>query len=306
MEEGVSVLGLILVVLASFTWALDTLLRYPLLGQGIQAERIVFTEHLFLVLMFVPFLLKDIKKFFALTLGQVFRFFVIGVLGSAMATLAFTKAFSLLNPTLVILLQKLQPLVAISLAHFYLQERVKKEFIFFAILAILGALLLSWTDLAAGFQHLSFSGLLSNQSILGYALTLFSVLCWGSATVFGKKLTLEGFSTQQLMGGRFFFGFIFLSFYLMANSQNISFAGPFVVWGKILAMVLLSGAIGMYLYYQGLKKISARLCAIAELFFPLSAVMINWFFLGQSLSMIQMIGAIILVVSSTILQLRHY
>jgi hypothetical protein len=41
---------------------------------------------------------------------------VIGGVGSAIATVAFTESFQFLNPSLVILLQKMQPVVAITLA----------------------------------------------------------------------------------------------------------------------------------------------------------------------------------------------
>jgi drug/metabolite transporter (DMT)-like permease len=58
----------------------------------------------------------------------------------------------------------------------------------------------------------------------------------------------------------------------------------------------------MYLYYKGLKKITAHMGSIAELFFPFSAVTINWIFLGKALQPIQITGALILIVASILLQ----
>jgi drug/metabolite transporter (DMT)-like permease len=58
----------------------------------------------------------------------------------------------------------------------------------------------------------------------------------------------------------------------------------------------------MYLYYKGLKKLSAHNASIAELFFPLSAVVVNWVFLGQALKPMQILGAIILIGASYFMQ----
>jgi drug/metabolite transporter (DMT)-like permease len=301
------VLGIIFVVLACILWAVDTLIRYPLLYGGMSAERIVFTEHLFLTLIFIPALIKNRSVIWQMKLSSVFYFFFIGVLGSAIATLCFTKAFVLINPSLVILLQKLQPIVAITLASVVVGEKIRKPFIILAFVAILGAVLISSQDIFPGLVQFDFKlAFLSEKAILGYLLTLIAVASWGASTVFGKKLTAEGFDEIQIMGGRFTFGFIFLSAYIIANRQYLEGSWQWLTWGKLLAMVLLSGLLGMYFYYKGLKMISARVCAITEMFFPLSAVAINWIFLDAKLSSIQILGAILLVLSSTIIQIKSY
>ena len=74
---GISVImGFIFIIIASILWALDTLIRYPLLFSGVDAARIVFTEHLFLVLIFVPWLLREKSdtpaKFFFVVVKIVF------------------------------------------------------------------------------------------------------------------------------------------------------------------------------------------------------------------------------------------
>lgn len=300
-------LGILFVIIAGLLWAVDTLIRYPLLGMGITPARIVFTEHLFLALIFLPMIIKSYKEVWETKISSFFYFFIIGVGGSAIGTLAFTKAFSILNPSLVILLQKLQPIISIALATFVLGEKIKKEFIPWAVFCLIGGVLISYQDIFPGIFHLDFStSLLSDQSIQGYLLTLLAVVCWAASTVFGKKLSMQGFDEIQIMGGRFTFGFIFMAFYVYANKNSISFDYNPEIWGKIFVMVLLAGIGGMYFYYRGLKLISAHVCALAEMFFPLSAIAINWIFLGSKLTMMQMVGAAILMISSAIIQLKHY
>lgn len=300
-------LGVVFVVLAGLLWAVDTLVRYPLLFSGVSAERIVFTEHLFLSLIFIPLLLKDAKKIGGIKLSTIFYFIVIGVFGSAIATLTFTKAFMLINPSLVILLQKLQPIVAISLASVFLGEKVKKEFLFWGIVALIGGLLISSPDIMPGLTGLDFSmGLLSEKAMWGYFLTLIAVVSWGASTVFGKKLSAQGFDEIQIMGGRFVFGLVFMTFYLYYQFGGLNLDWNMATYGKILIMVLLSGLAGMYFYYKGLKLLSARACALAEMFFPFSAVVINWVVLGAKLLPVQIVGAALLVISSIVIQLKKY
>lgn len=297
-------MGVFLIVVATVFWSLDTLIRYPLLFSGVNAVHIVLFEHTILVAVFLS--LNLIKKQNLNYLKQhVLSFFVIGCCGSALGTLAFTHAFSLINPSLVIVLQKLQPCIAIALAHFVLKEKLPPRFLQWAFLAIIGAILISWTDLHKALELMTTSeSLLSRAQILGYALTFVSVLSWGASTVFGKKLDHSNLTTEQIMCGRFLYGLVaIILFMAITQSFQVELSVDFVF--KIFLMVLLSGIIGMYLYYRGLKLLSARVVALAELFFPVSAVLINWIFLNKPLNVLQILGAVILLISTTYLQLKN-
>ena len=286
-------------------WAIDTLIRYPLLFGGKAAELIVFSEHAFLCLFFAPIAIKSWQKFWSAKVSHVFYFFVIGGLGSAIATLAFTKAFAMINPSLVILLQKLQPLVAISLAYVVLKERMKTQFFLWAILALCGGILISYQDLMPAIKLIIAGKVdISSSAFTGYGLTMVAVFSWGAATVFGKLLGKEGYDEKEIMTGRFFMGFICLLPFLL--SFSISFPSELNYWLKILFLAGISGGLGMYLYYKGLKLIPAHLCTLAEMFFPFLAVIVNWIFLGKDLTMLQLSGALLLLISSTVIQLRHY
>lgn len=274
-------------------WSIDTLIRYPLLG-SLQPGTMVFLEHLLLVLIFVPLLYHRKFKLRKISTEAIFSFFVIGAIGSALATLAFTKAFSLINPSLVILLQKLQPVLVIFLSALVLKEKIHRNFYFFAAIAILGGLLVSYPDLAP----LLHSSGESSQVSLGYFLTLLAVAGWAASTVYGKKLGHAGFSETEIMAGRFVFGFVTLLALCTANQSLPSAEIEAETYLKIAGMVLISGLLGMYLYYRGLKLLSAHIGSIAELFFPISAVLINWIFLGKTLELMQIAGAIVLIIAS--------
>ncbi len=298
--------GTFLVILACLFWGMDTLIRYPLVERGIHPVTIVFYEHIVLVAIFSLGVIGSFKRIGELKIADVFSFLIVGGLGSAVATVAFTEAFQTLNPTLVILLQKFQPVVAILLSSLILREEIQKPFIFWAMFCLVGGLLISSPDIVR-FYHLLKSDLslvTSDQALKGYGLVGISILGWCSSTVFGKRLTTVGFDTKSIMAGRFLCGLVALM--------------PFVKWDKslilpegedylrILIMVLISGAIAMWFYYQGLKRLSAKTTAIAEMFFPFFAVMVNWFFLGKQLTDLQLLGGVILILGSLVIQLKKF
>lgn len=295
--------GTFFVLLATFFWALDTLIRYPLLEAGFSAWQIVVTEHLLLVII--------VSCWLKITGFRLWRFqksdwpslLVIGGIGSALATLAFTQAFTLMNPTLVILLQKLQPIVAVLLSALVLKERLHSGFFVCLLLGISGSLLMMGSDLVALInkeQGWFYSDAVKLQ-LWAYGLTLFSVLGWGASTVFGKKLSLKGYKTLELMQGRFLVGLLVLLPFAFAGGQWQPMTVP--TFGLVLVMVIVSGLLGLVFYYQGLAKLPARFATLAEMAFPVMAALVNWVFLGFKLTPLQILGAVILIAASVLVHL---
>jgi drug/metabolite transporter (DMT)-like permease len=298
--------GILLIVLACFFWGMDTLIRYPLVERGINPISIVFYEHLILFVIFSLRLIPEIKRLGDLKLSDVLSFFVIGGLGSAIATVAFTESFLYLNPSLVILLQKFQPVVAIALAYLVLKEQVEKQFLIWAGICLFGGVLVSSPDIERLYQLMrsDMRVVLSDVAIKGYGLVGISIIGWGSATVFGKRLTMAGFDTKAILGGRFLMGLLTLIPFIQWNQQLLLPEGNDYI--RLLVMVLISGALAMYLYYQGLKRIQAKTTAIAEMFFPFFSIVANWIFLGKQLSELQLVGGAILIIGSLVIQLKKY
>ena len=183
-----------------------------------------------------------------------------------------------------------------------MKEKLKPEFFLWFVICLTGGFLISYHDLFKDGQTVR-SLFEFNDNKMGYILTLFAVFGWGSSTVFGKKLTLQGFSTFEIMYGRFFLGLVALIPLALYQLKLINYHLSDV--SQIFAMVLLSGLFGMWFYYKGLQKIPARLCTLLELSFPFCAVIVNWIFLGQKLELIQIAGGCILLFGSLMLQMRR-
>ncbi|CAM4017419.1 DMT family transporter [Vibrio neonatus] len=286
--------GIIFVMIAAGLWAADTLFRYPLLESN-STLQIVFFEHLVLVVIIALLQIMVPRWRFAYIKGSLFSFILIGVIGSAIGTLAFTKAFTLMNPTIVILLQKLQPIVAISLSVILLKEKLQKHFLLWASVSLLGSIVMISPDIMALWSENSvwhYNPKLM-AILLGYGCALLAVVAWGASTVYGRKLTIMGYNTMQIMSGRYTFALFTLTIAMLGYGEQFSLSqGSF---SHLFYMVMLSGLLGMFIYYKGLERIPARYGTIAELFFPVSAVVINWVAFDVTLTPQQIVGAVLLV-----------
>ena len=123
----------LLVAVAASLWGLDAWIRAPL-AQSTAVATIVFGEHVLLVLLTLPFLAGALVAVVRLGWRHVVAAVVIGAGSSALATILFTQAFvdghDFVTP---VVLQKVQPIVAVVCAGLILGERPRRSFAFFFV-----------------------------------------------------------------------------------------------------------------------------------------------------------------------------
>jgi drug/metabolite transporter (DMT)-like permease len=216
---------------------------------------------------------------------------VIAVGSSALASVAFVKAFSYVNPSVAIVLQKLQPILAIGLAASLLKEELRARFWLWAVIAIAGAYVVSFPNLAPKL----FEGETFNPNFMGVALALTAAALWGAGTVLGKYV-LSRASFQTMTALRFLIAFVFL---LGMNAYQKSFPAFGAVsaktWLYIIIIAVTSGVVSLFIYYKGLAHTRASIATLAELGFPLAAVLVNYFALRIELQPSQMFGMTLLL-----------
>jgi drug/metabolite transporter (DMT)-like permease len=154
--------GVLLVAIGASLWGTDAILRVPLL-EKMPPTAIVLSEHLVLLLYSVPAVVLGWGAFRNFKAVHWIALLVIGWGGSALATLFFTMAFAVGNPTVAILLQ----------------ERLGWRYWPSFAVAMVGAYLISFGDLTP-------FGELEVGQVLTAALAMGAALLWGSSTVMGR------------------------------------------------------------------------------------------------------------------------
>mgnify|MGYP000922306624 FL=1 len=114
-------IGAMAICIAAILWGLDGVVLTPRL-YSLDIGLVVFIFHALPFLIMNIFMFKQYRYLKDFTMGDVLLFFLLSLFGGAVGTLAIVKALFLVNfkaLTIVVLLQKLQPVFAITLAACY-------------------------------------------------------------------------------------------------------------------------------------------------------------------------------------------
>jgi len=208
-----------------------------------------------------------------------------------LGTWAIVKALFLVNfksLSVVVLLQKLQPVFAIALAHVILKEKLRKHYIRWASLALIAGYFLTFGLQLPHIQK-------DTNTIYAALYAILAAFSFGASTVFSKKILHKldfitatffryGATTLLLFIIVLFTGHLFD--FTQMTGQN---------WLIIGIISLTSGSVAIFIYYYGLKKISAMTATIMELFFPITAILLDYFVNHHSLSLVQWISAAVMI-----------
>lgn len=282
-------LGSIAVIFAALLWSLDGLLRTQL--YSLPPAVVVFWEHVLGLILISPFILATFKQFRKLTRKQWVAIAGVSFLSGALGTILYTAALSqtkFIPFSVVVLLQQLQPIFAITAAAILLKEPLTRRFIFLSAIALIAAYWVAFPTLTVNFST-------GTGTLAAALLALGAAVCWGASTAF-SKYSLKGTSSIHITATRFALtplfalGFVFL----LGDAGSLTALTP-IQWKYIGLITLSTGFMALAIYYFGLKRVPASRSAILELTWPLSALITGYAFLHQSLNATQLIGAVVLL-----------
>jgi drug/metabolite transporter (DMT)-like permease len=281
-----------LVALAATLWGTDALFRRGL-ALDLSAATVVFAEHVLLVAVTAPMLWRDRASLRTLTGGDWVALALIGVGASATATVLFTASFRYGDPTAVLLLQKLQPVIAVIAAVVLLKERLTARFGVYFCGAVAGAWLIAFADPLA----------VTVASARAAALAIGAATLWGFGTVLGRRLAVQ-LAAPTLAALRFAIGLPASAILVVAFVGPSGFAVPGGAIAPLVALALVPGLLALWLYYRGLQTTPASIATLAELAFPLSAIIINRVAFGATLTPTQWVGVAILMLTLVVMSMQ--
>jgi len=280
------------VIIAASLWGVDGIVLRPTL-YSLPVPLVVFVESTIVAILLSPYFIKQIPSLKTLQKKDWLAFFLVALLGGAIGTMAITKALfyvNFVNLSVVILLQKLQPVFAITLAAIFLKEKLPTQFFLWAVLAVIGAYFMTFgtnlPDFTAG-----------DKTTIAAMFALIAALSFSSSTVLSKR-ALRNVSFEMGTYLRFLFSAIIMLM-LVVSLGDISSISEITTKQLIVFLIIAftTGGAAIFLYYYGLKRITASVATICELAFPLTAVMLEYFLRGNILNVIQWIGAGVLMLS---------
>ena len=289
-QKNTTIKGTIAIGIAATLWGLDGVVLTPQL-HNLDVGYVVFVLHLLPFLLMNLFFFKEIKKLTIMSKSDFFYFFLISLFGGALGTIAIVKSLFLVNfnhLSVVVLLQKLQPVFAILLARIILKERISKTFTLWAGVAITAGYLLAF-----GF-HLPDTSGDGKELLYACLFALLAAFSFGSSTVFSKKI-LGNYSFVTSTYYRYGFTTVIMLIYMVLWGNFSEFSATTTNnWVFFIIIGLTTGAGAIFFYYYGLRNVKAIHSSIIELMFPISAVVFDYLIHGKIFTVIQWIAASIM------------
>ena len=280
------------IMLAALLWSLDGVFIRPkfyILPAGL----VVMLEHALGFIVLSPFLFLGWAKIKLLRQKEWLAIGWVCFFGGALGTIMITKAFFAaidgeVTFATVVLLQKLQPVFALVMARLILGERLKRSFYIWALLAITAAYFLAF-----GKTGLGEINLWHNAAIYA-AIAAFA---FGSSTVFGKRI-VNHLDFKSVAALRFGITTLLVFVYAMLTGELFKIgAVTGMHWRYLILIVFTSGAAAMFIYYYGLKRVTASASTILELFWPFSAIILDYFINHNVLSPVQIVASLFLLLA---------
>lgn len=280
--------GPVLIVTASILWALDGVVRRSLFS--LPPITIVFFEHLIGTLILLPFIFKKLVAERP-TMKELGLMGIVSLVSGVLGTLWFTTALlkvNFISFSIVFLILYLEPLFAITSAHFLLKERLTKKFVMWGVVALVAAYFATFkggvVNLATG-----------SGTLIAALYALGATAAWGTSTTL-SKLVLNRKSDSVATGMRFMITTLLAFFGVLILGQASSLSQPTPdQFGRFIFIALSTGMVALYLYYKGLQKTEAKVTTMLELVFPILAVMIDAVVYKTLLAPTQYLAAAIMV-----------
>ncbi len=282
--------GTIAISISAIMWGFDGVVLTPRL-YNLDVIYVVFMLHLIPFVLMNIFFFRQYAHIKNFVRQDYITFMLIAVFGGTLGTYAIVKALFLVNfqqLSVVVLLQKLQPIFAIVLAGVLLGERIRKDFALWASVAVIASYFLTF-----GFQLPNLNT--EKNTILAALFALLAAFSFGSSTVFSKKILLN----YNFITATFFrYGFTTLIAglaVLIGGKIHWIFQTTEINWLYFIIIGLTTGSGAIFIYYYGLRRVKAIIATISELLFPISAILFDYLINDSILSPVQMVSAAVMV-----------
>ena len=282
--KKVATFGPLFVIIAALLWSFDGVLRISL--YSLPPSVIVFYEHLLgaFILLLISFKwVKDLKK---MTRKEWAAIGIVSLFSGALGTIFYTAALQKIQYTqfsVVVLLQQLQPIWAITAAAIILKEKLTRRFLIYAALALISAYFITFKDLKVNLDT-------GSGTITAGLLALSAGVMWGSSTAI-SKFVLNKVSFLTATALRFFIAPVFALLFIIGSSETKAlFTLNMAQWQTLLLITFSTGMIALAFYYYGLKRTPAKITTLCELVWPASAIFIDYFLFHKTLNLTQFFG----------------
>lgn len=282
--------GYAMILGAAFFWGASATLAKSLLNQELDTLLLVQTRVSFSLVMLALGLVLFAPAFLRVSVRDVWRFALLGVIGLAGSNFTYYVTMKESNVATAITIQYAAPLFVMAYEVFKGEERFTTTKLSAALLALAGCLLTV--------SRLDFTVL--HISRLGVLTGIGSIFAFAFLTVFTRHM-LARYNAWTVTFYSIFFSSVF---WLAVNPpwkipvQTL----PTATWGVLFVLAMVSVLVPNLLYVGGLQFLVPSRAIITSTFEPVVAIATAAMFVGESLTLAQSAGALMVIAAIIVLQ----
>lgn len=282
--------GILFVVLATFFIGLGSVFLSQATKSTSPIIVITFAALLSSILYFVITRIFRIKTNIKKAIREYKReLLIITIFRASLGSLILAYGFSLTSAIRAVLMIRMEPIFVIILGYIFLREGLKPKEIFLVILMVFGGLLLSTSGNLSKLNQLP---------SIGDGLVVLAVLSFALTYIASRKLMQKIDAITANMIPNFFGGLIL---FLLILTLGVRLSITTYALYTTLAHTLLFYLLGLTLWFAALKTIEGWKVSSLLSLTPIFSGLFAYFWLGETLNQIQIIGAGIILAGSYML-----
>jgi len=239
--------------------------------------------------LFILTLLWVLERDLSFRREDIGRLVLLGLIGNTIYQLLFINGIFLTTAGNSSLILATMPIFVALLSSFLGVERVERKVWYSVILSFIGILLIV--------QGAGRSLTMRDQSWIGDLLILAGTVCWSTYTVLSRPL-LQRYTPLKLTTLTMVIGtppLVLVSIPSLKEQDwsSVSLQG----WLCLFYSFCFAIALGYIVWYTGVSRIGSARTALYENLITVIALAVAWFFLSERMTMLQVLGAVLVLTS---------
>lgn len=289
MADKRTVLGSILVVLAAMGFGSMPIFAMYAYKGGITVPALLFIRFsIAAVVLFAFVFIKYGRP--KITWKDCFSLFILGSIFYTMQSSFYLLSIKYIPASLAALILYVFPLIVAGMSAVFFKEKITVKVMAAMLLSFAGLVLI----LGTSYGHIDFRGA---------AFALGAAVVYSSYIVLGNKVVkdlpapvMSAFITLFTAIGVFVYGTV-------AGQMNFNFASS--VWVPAIGLAFCATVFAMLAFFKGLDIAGPTKSSVLSMAEPLFTIVMSAFLLGESLTIMQIIGGIAVLVGAVLAVVAH-
>lgn len=282
--------GYLFAIAAAVLWGFAGPVAKYLFNNGVSALVLTQVRQTMSFVLLMAMFLIGRSNHIRIRLRDVPFFAVLGIAGLALVQISYYSAISKIQVAPAILLQYMAPIFILLYSAVFAGEKITPAKVASLILAVCGC------AFAVGAYNINFL----NLNLAGVAWGLFSAVCFSFYTLYGQA-GLKRYSALTLFAYASGFGAIL---WWILNPPQAFFAVRYsgLTWLAFGYIGVFGTIIPFVLYFEALKRLEASRVSITSTLEPVVAGVAAYFFVGERMAPLQILGGILVLAGIVLLQ----